>query len=335
MSDHTLLQAGSRGEAVLDLQLRLGALGFRTDPDDPSQFAGGTDAAVRAFQAGRGLRVDGIVGRHTWVAIVDGGFTLGDRLLYFRQPLLRGDDVATLQRRLNALGFDARRIDGFFGADTHRALMEFQRSTGLVADGICGPSTVDAIERVSGFADGSVASAREREAMRQGPHRLEGRKVFVATTPGLAVVGDNVARGLNLARAIAVLDTSGDDDSVVARAANGFGADLYIGLALGSEPGARCAYFTTEGFRSEFGLLVAAELDHQLEAELEVPVELVGRAYPVLRETRMAAVICELAPAGDASALAGVMGRSGAVARAVVRGVRLAWERPGRDGPDD
>ena len=286
MSDHTLLAAGNRGEAVLDLQLRLGALGFRTDPDDPSEFASGTDAAVRAFQADRGLRVDGVVGRHTWASIVDGGFTLGDRLLYFRQPFLRGDDVATLQRRLNALGFDARRVDGLFGADTHRALMEFQRSTGLVADGICGPSTVEALDRVGGFADGSVAVARERAAMRQGPHRLEGRKVFVATTPGLAVVGDNVARGLNLARAVAVLDTSGDDDSVVARAANGFGADLFVGLALGSEPGARCAYFATEGFRSEFGLLVATELHDKLTNELHEPIDLVGCAYPVLRETR-------------------------------------------------
>lgn len=331
MSDHTLLAAGNRGEAVLDLQLRLGALGFRTDPDDPSEFASGTDAAVRAFQADRGLRVDGVVGRHTWASIVDGGFTLGDRLLYFRQPFLRGDDVATLQRRLNALGFDARRVDGLFGADTHRALMEFQRSTGLVADGICGPSTVEALDRVGGFADGSVAVARERAAMRQGPHRLEGRKVFVATTPGLAVVGDNVARGLNLARAVAVLDTSGDDDSVVARAANGFGADLFVGLALGSEPGARCAYFATEGFRSEFGLLVATELHDKLTNELHEPIDLVGCAYPVLRETRMAAVVCELAAAGDAPALAAVMGRSGAVARAFVRGVRQAWERPGRD----
>jgi N-acetylmuramoyl-L-alanine amidase len=331
VSDRTLLQAGNRGEAVLDLQLRLGALGFRSDPDDPSEFADGTETAVRAFQTDRGLRTDGVVGPHTWASLVESGFTLGDRLLYFRVPMLRGDDVATLQRRLNALGFDARRVDGLFGADTHRALMEFQRSTGLVADGICGPSTVEALDRVGGFADGSVAVARERAAMRQGPHRLEGRKVFVATTPGLAVVGDNVARGLNLSRAVAVLDTSGDDDAVMARAANGFGADLFVGLALGAAPGARCAYFATVGFRSEFGLLVATELHDQLAPELRGAVDLVGRAYPVLRETRMAAVICELAAAGDAAAVASVVGHSGAVARAVVRGVRQAWERSGRD----
>lgn len=328
MPHPTLLQVGSRGEAVLDLQLRLGALGHRSDPDDPGEFAAGTDGAVRRFQEERGLRVDGVVGRHTWSSLVESGFTLGDRLLYFRQPLLRGDDVAELQRRLNALGFDARRVDGMFGPDTHRALVEFQRSTGLVPDGICGADSVDALERVSGFATGSVAAARERDAMRHGPHRLEGRRVFVAATPGLAVVGDNVARGLTLARAMAVLDASGDDDTVLARAANTFGADLYVGLGLGNGPTARCVYFAIEGFRSEMGLVVATALAHSLEDELPAPPLVVGAAYPALRETRMAAVVCELAGAGDAAALATVVGHSGAIARAVVRGVRQGWEHP-------
>ena len=333
MSDSLQLQAGSRGEAVLDLQLRLGALNHRCDPDDPGEFGAGTEAAVRRFQAERGLRVDGVVGRHTWASLVESGFTLGDRLLYFRQPLLRGDDVADLQRRLNALGFDARRVDGMFGPDTQRALLQFQRSTGLVPDGICGSDSVDALARVGGFADGSVAAARERDAMRHGPHRLEGRRIFVAATPGLAVVGDNVARGLNLARAEAVLDASGDDDSVLAHSANAFGADLYLGLGLGSGPGPRCVYFETEGFRSEMGVIVAGALADELAGELPVAPETSGAAYPALRETRMAAVVCELAVVGSAAGLAGVVGRSGAVARAVVRGLRRAWERPSPTAP--
>ncbi len=333
MSDSTILQVGDRGEAVLDLQLRLVALGLVGEPDDPGEFGTGTEVAVRRFQGDRGLRVDGQIGHHTWASLVESGFTLGDRLLYFRHPLLRGDDVATLQRRLNALGFDARRVDGMFGADTHCALMDFQHGTGLVADGICGSSTVEALERVGGFATGSVAAARDRDAIRHGPHGVDGRRVFVATSPGLAVVGDGVARGLNLARAVAVLDTSGDDESVLAQAANRFTADLFLGLGFGPEPGARCAYFEREGFRSEFGLAVADALHQVLGAELHEPVALVGRAYPVLRETRMAAVVCELAGDGDATALAAIVGRSGAVARAMVRGIRRASERPAVDQP--
>lgn len=335
MDEPTRLQSGNRGEAVLDLQVRLGALGHRCDPDDPGEYGRGTDAAVRAFQEDRGLRVDGVVGRHTWASLVESGFSLGDRLLYFRQPLLRGDDVADLQRRLNALGFDAGRVDGMFGAETHRALVELQRSTGLVPDGICGHDSIDALDRVGGFATGSVAAARERDAMRHGPRGLEGRRCFVASPPGLAVVGDNVARGLNLARAVAVLDVSGDDDSVLARAANAFAADLYVGLGLGPAPDGRCVYFATEGFRSEMGAAVATALAEELARALPSAPEVVGAAYPALRETRMAAVVCELGTPGDAAALARVVGRSGAVARAVVRGIRRAWERPATDDAQD
>lgn len=330
MAGPTLLHAGSRGGDVRDLQQRLGAIGLSCDPDEPGDFGTATDAAVRQFQTERGLPVDGVVGRDTWAALVESGFTLGDRLLYFRRPMFRGDDVAHLQRRLNALGFDARRVDGLFGADTHRALSEFQRNCGLLPDGICGPATVAALERVGGLADGSVAVARERDQLRHGPHRLEGRRVFVASAPGLAVVGDGVARGLGLARAVAVHDASGDEDSVSARAANRFEADLFVGLRLGAEPGARCVYFATTGFRSEFGQLVATALRDHLAPHLSGPVGVVGRAYPVLRETRMAAVVCEVAAAGDAAALAAVVGHSGEVARAVVRAIRVAWETAGR-----
>ena len=144
--------------------------------------------------------------------------------------MLRGDDVADLQRRLNALGFDAGREDGMLGEDTHRALMEFQRSAGLASDGICGPTTIAALDRVGSFAEGSVATVREREHLRVAAARLAERKVFVAATPDLAALGESVARGLLDAGAESVLDTSGADDSVVVADANRFGADLFFAM---------------------------------------------------------------------------------------------------------
>ncbi|GMU78267.1 MAG: N-acetylmuramoyl-L-alanine amidase [Acidimicrobiia bacterium] len=332
----TVLRRGDRGEAVRDLQQRLGALGLPVEPDEAGAFADATEAAVRTFQRDRGLQIDGEVGRATWTALVDSGFSLGDRLLYFRQPLQRGDDVAALQRRLNTLGFDARRVDGLFGIDTHRALLDFQRSIGLAPDAICGPSTINALDRVGQMAAGSVASARERDALRHGAPGLEGRRIFVATTPGLTVIGKGVVRALAAARAIAVCDSSGHDESVVARAANVFGADLFLGLSVAKEPGPRCAYFATEGFRSELGHLAATCLSDALTPQLGA-VSVVGRAYPVLRETRMAAVVVELVGEGDAPALAAIVRRSGAVTRGVVTGVRRAWNDVGRDdaGNDD
>lgn len=52
----------------------------------------------------------------------------------------RGSAVAELQGLLRRQGFSLV-IDGEFGPQTERAVCEFQRSTGLVVDGIAGPKT--------------------------------------------------------------------------------------------------------------------------------------------------------------------------------------------------
>ena len=59
-----------------------------------------------------------------------------------------GEDVRALQAALIRLGFDCGRwgADGDFGADTARALREFQRANGLEADGVFGPKTRRALQ---------------------------------------------------------------------------------------------------------------------------------------------------------------------------------------------
>jgi len=190
------LAPGDEGEAVRDLQHRLGSLGFESSPAEAGAFGESTEAAVRAFQTARGLRVDGICGRQTWSGLVEAGYRLGDRLLYHRTPMLRGDDVVELQEKLNALGFDAGRGDGIFGPRTADALRDFQRNVAAVPDAICGPESIAALERLSRFAGGSVASVREKEALRDGALRLAGRRVYVAVEPGLDALGEVVAKGL-------------------------------------------------------------------------------------------------------------------------------------------
>lgn len=65
------------------------------------------------------------------------------------RPVLRrqskNDAVATLQRALRQLGFPLA-VDGDFGAATELAVMHFQASHGLAADGIVGPQTWDALQ---------------------------------------------------------------------------------------------------------------------------------------------------------------------------------------------
>jgi len=322
------VERGQTGEAVRDLQRRLAALGHDCSPDEPGEFGAATEAAVAAFQEQRSLVVDGLCGPQTWAALVESGFTLGDRTLYFRQPMLRGDDVTELQRRLNALGFDAGREDGILGKQTTDAVSEFQRNVGLAPDGFCGWTTVAALRRVGGLAAGSVASVREREMLRRGPHGLGGKRVFLTTAPGFEALGDTVAKGLVEAGAGALLDFSGADDSTTAAAANQFGGALFLSLRPGTGGNCVCNYFASGSFRSEAGYRVAAAVQEELARVLPSAVEPCGKAYGILRETQMAAVVCELVARGDIEGMRNVVARAGDISRAIVRGVRRAMEEP-------
>ena len=63
------------------------------------------------------------------------------RLLQYKKPMMRGDDVTELQRALRSWGFDPGKIDGIFGEKTKAAVLAFQKAAGLKADGIAGPKT--------------------------------------------------------------------------------------------------------------------------------------------------------------------------------------------------
>jgi putative chitinase len=56
-----------------------------------------------------------------------------------------GNEVVTLQIALRNRGFNPGAIDGNFGAATEAAVLGFQKSEGLAADGIVGPNTAVAL----------------------------------------------------------------------------------------------------------------------------------------------------------------------------------------------
>jgi N-acetylmuramoyl-L-alanine amidase len=314
---------------VRDVQHRLVALGFGLGGDDSGAFDAGTDAAVRAFQARRGLRVDGVCGRDTWAALVEAGWRLGDRPLFLAAPLQRGDDVAELQRRLGCLGFDAGRVDGIFGVRTDRALTDFQRNVGLVTDSICGPATLAALARLGGGggAGASIASVREREHHRGRPPSLLGRTVAVGEAGGLDALARAVAGSLQAGGAVAVL-VQHPDESTQAAQANAIGADAFVGLALAveGEPCSTAYYRSPSGWESPEGRRLAEVVQAALApllggGEREDGVR--GMAVPLLRETRMPAVLAELAPA------TAVVERTAEVAAAVMAAVQR-WTEPDR-----
>jgi N-acetylmuramoyl-L-alanine amidase len=281
---------------VADLQRRLAALGFSGD-DEAGVYGSSTTDAVQRFQRHRGLRDDGVCGEQTWGLVVEAGYRLGDRRLYQRKPMMRGDDVADLQRRLGALGFDAGKIDGLYGPDTASAVADFQRNAGLTVDGIFGPDELRALERVGTRGDGQVAELRELAALRWSARTLERRRVVVGQRGGLDALATALGRALSRFGADVVV-LQHPDGSQLAAQANAAAAEVFLEVALlGGEPGCRCAFYRTEGFVSRGGQRLAEALQHRLPAILGVAdLGTVGMVLPVLRETRMPAVVCEVGP---------------------------------------
>jgi len=291
------LREGDSGEAVVDLQRRLERLGFEHEHDELGAYGPGTAAAVQVFQSQRGLRTDGICGHETWSSLVEAGFRLGDRLLYRRSPMLQGDDIADVQRRLSGLGFDPGGVDGIFGDNTHAAITEFQHNMGLVTDGICGPLTLSELARVAPVRGGDdlVTPLREQLRVAAAPAMLSCKKIAVGEEGGFATGVAAVHRALLLAGAQS-LELHDPDPFAQALAANTAKVDCYIGLRLEPSHDSVKTYFY-RGFRYESAasrhlaeLLVeeaAGWLDlHEAGAH--------GMADVILRRTAMPAVVLEL-----------------------------------------
>lgn len=245
------------------------------------------------------MHANGVCDEPTWLALIEAGWKFGDRLLLLGAPQQRGDDVATLQEHLNHLGFDCGRPDGIMGPATSRALEDFQRNSGLTADGVCGAKTVkmlDLVSRQSGTGPG-VAAVREH-ATQFSHDSLRTMRVVIGQFGGLSSISRSVSRTLRAAGA-AVMSTDEYEASAQAAAANRFGATVYIGFEAVSDMRSTVSYFAVPAFESVGGRRLALSTVDRLQPVLTVPPELRGMRLAVLRETRMPAVLCSLGPVRD------------------------------------
>lgn len=168
-----ILRYNSSGSDVAYLQRRLDAHGFDPGPID-GDFGPRTLAQTKSFQAKKGLKPDGIVGRLTWaelkkepsVKVVNDSGAIKSAPAKkiekttvppakFSQNCLsqvlksksRGNCVAVLQRRLNQLGFPCGAPDGVFGKKTTLAVKRFQSNRKLLVDGVVGKKTWSELQK--------------------------------------------------------------------------------------------------------------------------------------------------------------------------------------------
>ncbi|MBR0135461.1 MAG: peptidoglycan-binding protein [Clostridia bacterium] len=150
-----LLKYGMTGDDVKWLQAVLKKNGYEMNVT--GYFGDKTKNAVMGIQSRYGLTADGMVGSVTLAKLKTlvngpgGGSSGGGEAIPYPEPTrvlrrgMTGDDVMWLQAALKKLGYSII-VDGNFGSGTETVLKNFQSSSGLVPDGVCGPATRGALK---------------------------------------------------------------------------------------------------------------------------------------------------------------------------------------------
>ena len=142
---------------------------------------------------------------------------------------------------------------------------------------------------------------------------------------GLSTITRGLARDLRLLGAT-VMPLDEPDAVAQAIAANHFAADVYLGFEGSADPVISAHYYKVPSFESVGGRSMAEAITDALSplaADLGVPAQVVGMRLPVLRETRMPAVLVVIGPVRD------VVDQSAMVTAAVQQALELWTSRAG------
>ena len=128
-------QQGFEDENIAEIQQRLMDLGYM-DNDEPTNYYGpNTKEAVEIFQRQHGVTVTGVVDRATYEKLFS-----DDALTYMADLGISGSDVEDIQSRLRELDY-LDKVTGYFGEETEKAVIEFQKNNRLSVDGKVGTQT--------------------------------------------------------------------------------------------------------------------------------------------------------------------------------------------------
>ena len=179
------------------------------------------------------------------------------------------------------------------------AVLAFQSDSGLVVDGVCGAATAQSIRRVSsqtGTGPG-IAVLRERERL-HGVHGIGDCRVAVGQFGGLSSVARNLVRGC-----APQVPPSSPRRARPGRQALTPTSSTPTSTSASSRRPTTTTSSTTTGSARSSRSRVAPSPNGSLPrcADSSAPVgasaQVTGLRLPVLRETRMPAVLCVLGPA--------------------------------------
>ncbi|HPK14696.1 MAG TPA: peptidoglycan-binding protein [Clostridia bacterium] len=129
-TDYARLAYGETDRQVQSIQQRLMNL-FYMESDEPTDYFGAeTEAALKRFQRSHYMKETGVADPLTQAVL----FSQSAKP-YVLEKGYTGEDVRTLQARLEELGYYSDKLNGYFGTATQRALSVFQTKNGLAADG--------------------------------------------------------------------------------------------------------------------------------------------------------------------------------------------------------
>ena len=158
----SLLKYGLKNsEAVKTLQQNLKTLGYYKTGSVTGNYGSLTKEAVAQFQRANGLDADGVAGSKTLAKIAEklkgssssssGSSSSGSSSTVITSStslyagMKNSDAVKQLQENLAKLGFYSGNKTGNFGDLTEQAVIAYQKSKGLTADGVAGKKTLAAI----------------------------------------------------------------------------------------------------------------------------------------------------------------------------------------------
>jgi peptidoglycan hydrolase-like protein with peptidoglycan-binding domain len=129
-------------DELLDLSNKIQAAGYQF-PTDSFECKSLVELFLNDYNIEKTISKENL-----WLELLNHGYDLGDRILNFSNPVLKGSDVEELQEMLSRLGFYSEPINSEYTKELMKSVEAFQENRGLSVDGVVGLNTANEIKKL-------------------------------------------------------------------------------------------------------------------------------------------------------------------------------------------